>query len=67
MGGGGEQSGIGAKVFLGHCVGTAIARIGFDRLAVAEVDDDQKDDDRAADGKNVMHARQAERKKTRPE
>ena len=36
---GGEQAGAGAEVLLGDGVGAAAARVGADRLAVGEVED----------------------------
>ena len=57
----GQQSRAVAQVFGGHGVRAATLRIGLDRLPVAEVDDDQQDDDRAAHGDDVVHASQAER------
>ena len=42
QGRGRKQAGIGAKIRFGYGVGTAIARIGLDRLAVGDVKDGQQ-------------------------
>ena len=56
-----EQACAVAEVFGGDGVGAAAVGVGLDGLAVGEVDDDQKDDDRGADLDDVVDAAEAER------
>ncbi len=61
QGGGGEQPGDGAEVFLGDRVRAAAMRIRGNGLAVGEIDDEEQDDDEGTDRPDVGKAGRAER------
>ncbi len=64
--GSGEQAGIVAEVFAGDSEGASAVRIRVDRLAVAEVEDGEQNEDGAEDWDQVLlHADEAERHKQR--
>ena len=60
-----KQSGKLSKVLTGHRVGTAARRVGFNGLAIGEIDDREQDDDAGGDRQKVSNSSGAQRDEQR--